>query len=387
MHAQDRMIQMKITINITYFLLIAILILLTFSYFLVFIPSSAFAMTILLIDAGILLSGFLILKNNNNINIPLFFLCCWIFIVLYFFHDDMSNLTINMYKAFSGFVAYTITSTIALQCKTSKFKNIVYITMIVWSILFILFVPEQRTEYLNWGYSNYCYMFLLLFPLVFLSNHKTFQIILSILVVFAVISSLKRTGVIVLCVYAVYFVLMMLKRNKWKVKNIILMSIIFILLMLLFVYTDIFQNTYDEYFYRFEESDGGSLNGRVDIWRNGLETWKNDGLIRMLFGGKSYVYTIKGEVLSFHNDYLETLCNFGIIGAIFLVAFIVNMFQIRSLILAQHRKNILRAWDLSIINILTLGIVSHVIYYPQLMFLQMLVMGYCHGTIKRSIQE
>jgi O-antigen ligase len=230
-------------------------------------------------------------------------------------------------------------------------------------------------------------MFLLLFPLVFLSNHKTFQIILSILVVFAVISSLKRTGVIVLCVYAVYFVLMMLKRNKWKVKNVILMSIIFILLMLLFVYTDIFQNTYDEYFYRFEESDGGSLNGRVDIWRNGLETWKNDGLIRMLFGGKSYVYTIKGEVLSFHNDYLETLCNFGIIGAIFLVAFIVNMFQIRSLILAQHRKNILRAWDLSIINIITLGIVSHVIYYPQLMFLQMLVMGYCHGTIKRSIQE
>ena len=95
---------------------------------------------------------------------------------------------------------------------------------------------------------------------------------------------------------------------------------------------------------RLNEMLNGDTNGRSAIWENVLEAFNASTLSEKLIGHgyhafrfykySGYMYILNGNLA--HNDYLNTLYDYGIIGVTVYVSFLLSM--IKELLLLIKRK-------------------------------------------------
>lgn len=174
--------------------------------------------------------------------------------------------------------------------------------------------------------NNTAYYFVCMLPLVFLFDKKPiFQYANLLILLFFVMSGMKRGAILVTAVFMLIFIRYALKKENSKNshRNTFL-SIILILVATYFLYyfaQNIWLN--NDYFYeRLQRVQDGDSSGRDVILQNLLFHFiTNENFFQMLFGMGADA-TIRVIGLYAHNDWIELLIDCGIVGVfIYLVYF------------------------------------------------------------------
>jgi len=217
----------------------------------------------------------------------------------------------------------------------------------------------------NYQGINAAYYLLLLLPFILMMKNNILKLLGIATVTIALFMSTKRTGIIALAIslIAYYILNVFSKENKRKSK---LISIIAILLAgaaftVLFIY--ISDQTGGYLLNRFTTIEQDEGSGRTDIWINTINLQLDSNALGWLIGHgyNSVANTFVGY--SAHNDFLEVLYDYGIIGFSLYVVFYVQLIGIGKK-MYRYNYRYLNSFAISCILLFVLSLFSHLIIYP-----------------------
>lgn len=217
---------------------------------------------------------------------------------------------------------------------------------------------------------------IILLPILFLIDNKYLKITLFLISVTIAISCMKRSIPIALAFGSLSYYFCVQYTNKKSIFKMVLGLIIIISFMSFFLlnYDFIDISVTLERFASLED-DGGS--GRDVIFNKALGIFYNSDFLTQLFG-QGYMAVIKRIGFSAHNDFIEILVDFGIIGLIFYLTFILKL--IITIKKQISKKNVYASIMLfSLVEFFVLSMVSHIIIYPIFMLFT-LTWGCCLGS-------
>lgn len=183
--------------------------------------------------------------------------------------------------------------------------------------------------------NNAAYIFVFLIPYTLILKRKVLSMALLFVILFFIIQGAKRGAVILGAVgmlYFCYFQLTTIDKKK-RIRGYFI-AILGITILSYFAYNFFMSNNYlIERLQRIDLETGEGSSGRNIIFQNILEGWYNsDSMINLLFGfgfASSLVLT-PGRFA--HNDWLELLSNFGLLGVtVYVVLFITILSYISKL--------------------------------------------------------
>lgn len=229
------------------------------------------------------------------------------------------------------------------------------------------------------------YYLICLFPFVAVLKNKVWKDIFVILILTAALLCGKRGGFIAFSICFVAYMFFKLSNSNKKIASflgtiIIVLSMYYILQYVVKVYDfSIFNRIAN-----IQEDQG---SGRIDIYREVWHLIKSMDLFPQLFGrGFNKVYSDLGRNLSAHNDFLEVIYDYGIIG----FALYLNMYRI----LIKYARRLLRqkseyapAFISAIVIMLVLSMVSHLIIYNTYFIYLCLFFGLVVGDYDRQERE
>lgn len=204
---------------------------------------------------------------------------------------------------------------------------------------------------------NTSYVFAYLVPYVFFVRSHVKSFLILSFIVFMLVTGAKRgamligsVGVIIWFIYAFFH----LRGDKRQFLNrslfaSMLVLMFFVLLTFLFSkYSFIAQRLLN-----LGEGEGGS--GRAEMFDNILSGWLNDGdLFNILFGyGFSASRSFTGNGLYAHNDWLETLINFGLLGLA-----VYGFFWISCIKIATNKSLYLRVYKFQMVSSISLCLLA-----------------------------
>jgi O-antigen ligase len=321
--------------------------------------------------------AFYILLNISHVHINkigriLLFLSCYMAIwrvvdipitagLLSYFYQPMRDILIILIFIF----AYTLSS------KSKELLEFFATGMIVAMLITAFFY------YKNWKFANEVdeahlgtsYYVLFLLPTLLLTPYKWLRYMGLFITGLVLFSSFKRGGLIafVLGITAYLFVKEVLVERKFTRLLVFLIAMIALFIILIFV-DNAMGNIISERILNIRE-DGGS--NRDQVWATTWNMIKASDAQQLLFGhGHNAVFKLSPLGLSAHNDFLEMLFNYGIIG---LVPYLVLHFQLIKQIftgIKMHNKNAsIMAFTYTIFFILSM--ISHVIIFPWMCLIVM----------------
>ena len=301
----------------------------------------------------------------NKIGRVLLFLSCYMAIwkvielpitvgLLSYFYQPMQNLLVILMFIF----AYTISS------KSKELLEFFATGMIVAMLITVFFY------YKNWTFANEVdeahlgtsYYVLFLLPTLLLTPHKWLRYVGLIITGLVLFSSFKRGGVIafVLAIVAYLFVKEVLVERKFTRLLVFLIALIALFIILIFV-DNAMGNIISERILNIRE-DGGS--GRDQVWATTWNMIKTSNSEHLIYG-HGYDGVLKNSPLgiSAHNDFLEIMYNYGIVGFIpYLILHIQLMKQVFASIRVRNEYAAIIAFTYTIFFIMSM--ISIVILYP-----------------------
>lgn len=220
----------------------------------------------------------------------------------------------------------------AVTCNITAYLYITLTNMDIYSLL------DENNAIA--GYNS-IYNILLSFPFIFLIKNKFHVLVLILLPLSSFIVSAKTTcilsAIIVLCYYF-YTSFKHLKKTKKTALITGGIALVFFLLN--------FFNLSDTAFSLQEDIDSGG-NGRTDIAYQVLDHYFNQSsYVEMLFGhgSNSIANALR---IGAHNDFLETLYNYGLVGMGFFLYFWCNL--IKNIKLLRFNSENKKAYIISLI--------------------------------------
>ena len=301
----------------------------------------------------------------NKVGRILLFLSCYMAIwrvvdlpitagLLSYFYQPMRDLLIISMFIF----AYTISS------KSKELRDFFTSGIIIAMLITAFFY------YKNWTFANEVdeahlgtsYYVLFMLPALLLTPHKWLRYIGLIITGLVLFSSFKRGGLIafVLAIVAYLFVKEVLVERKFTRLLVFLIAVIALFIILIFI-DNAMGNIISERILNIRE-DGGS--NRDQVWATTWNMIKASDAQQLLFGhGYNAVLKCSPLELSAHNDFLEMLFNYGIIGfAPYIVLHFQLIKQLFNRIKIQNENAPIMALTYTIFFCLTM--ISHVIVYP-----------------------
>ncbi|MGM9860226.1 MAG: O-antigen ligase family protein [Muribaculaceae bacterium] len=169
--------------------------------------------------------------------------------------------------------------------------------------------------------------FLMLLPSIFITRHKLLSFSAFCICIIFIISSVKRGNIVAAIIPSLLYVLYIFKDSKKSLLNIILVLAGCIVIGL-WVNNYVSQNEYFQY--RYEATLEGKSSGRDVIYSIMWDLWYNKANdLQKLFG-----YGFDGTIINnpeghyAHNDWLEILVDYGIIGIISYIAMFVTLWHV-----------------------------------------------------------
>lgn len=166
-------------------------------------------------------------------------------------------------------------------------------------------------------------IFLMLLPLLFCLRNRVVSLVLFCVYLFFLISGAKRGNILAAVIPAVLYAWMLYKENK---KNVFKISvfIIAIVAVALWVKDLILSNNY--LLSRYEQTLEGNTSGRDVIYSIMWNMWSGtDSIVNLLFGFGYNGTFLYSPIHKFaHNDWLEILVDFGLLGALFYAAIFIS---------------------------------------------------------------
>lgn len=174
---------------------------------------------------------------------------------------------------------------------------------------------ERLSDNLN-VVNNIAYDFVWLIPFAFLlKKYRILSVILILIIMFFIIQGAKRGAIIIGGVGMLFYIFFLLrtvsKRNR--IKGYII-SFIGVILIGIYAYDFFTKNEF--LMERLQQLEIGGYSGRNTIYTNLFNAWyASDNFFNLLFGyGFASSVTLSGTGNLAHNDWLELLTNFGLLG-------------------------------------------------------------------------
>lgn len=178
--------------------------------------------------------------------------------------------------------------------------------------------------------NNVAYTFVALIPSTFLigKNKKLISFGAMFILMFFIIQGAKRGAIITGTFCLVSFTYYQLRTVSKKYKFRSYLFVFFAILLLSYYAYDLYES--NQYLItRMQEVSKGDSSGRDFIYNNIFNSWYNsNSFINLLFGfGFAASLKLSGMQLFAHNDWLELLSNFGILGVLFYLFLFYSAFK------------------------------------------------------------
>lgn len=265
-----------------------------------------------------------------------------------------------------------------------------YFAFVLCILTFVVLLNEirMRNNLVQSG-INTVYWIEMGLPLAFAVKNKRTRLTICILIGFAVILSLKATAILAFLIPLLIAILVDAKLKKRTIsRGIVLLVFLVLIAYMVFPYVETYVyewfgiSWYDKILYSSES--GGS--GRIDIWLRVIELQTDSSLKQWIFGhGYNGVVNATGH-LSAHNDLLEILFDYGILGMFLYLGIYVYLIKCILKLLRNKRKSTV-VLAVSLTQVIILSMFSHLVIYPHLLMTVSLIWAFCAAESDQFIES
>ena len=200
-------------------------------------------------------------------------------------------------------------------------------------------------------------------PILCLTKKGIIKLASVIIACLAVFLSLKRTAILGLFLMAFFLILYYFKgSSRFKLKATIAILLITVVAL---NYNKITELIVIDVLNRFDtlSEDGGS--GRFDIYKKCWKTIENGGVFRLFFGcGYNGFINFYGSEFSSHNDILEVLIDYGIIGLFIYFGIVLRYIKVCTFNI-KNSTEYAQACIVSLCSFVAVSLFSHCVIYPS----------------------
>lgn len=192
--------------------------------------------------------------------------------------------------------------------------------LVVFVGISLYFIPRSVRSNGLFSSLNTSYYALLAYPMVMMNTSKVKRVLATLLMVIVVLLSMKRGGIVSIALAFVIYLLFATNLGVFKKVMVVAVSIG----ALFYLIPKVDEMTNGTLTTRYEFSQGGGdEEGRATMYKVVWNAFGSSGLMEQIFGhGLNAV--VNNKVLSgdaAHNDYLEFIYDYGIIGLILLLLY------------------------------------------------------------------
>lgn len=334
-----------------------------------FYSKSATILSLLFSISGFLF--FLIPKNGSivysNKGIGIYLVLFWLTTIF----STLININ-SKYIIYDVIVSLTFYLVVYLVCSklmrtffnVQQLSNCFFLIEIIFTIIYIVY----RFSDIGIGNNtaNTIYFIITILPLILINKNTKIQVTGVIIAIFTTLISNKRTAFIMLFVALLLYILMtlLLSRRGIKKKFVLITATLGLAMLIYLVYNYMSERMDINVFYRLSTliEDGGS--GRDIIYKNVLAKIKEFNLMEFLIGnGYNGVFLKSGIGTSAHNDFLEIMYDYGIVG---LIIYLSMIWKIIYITFKMFQKNLIVALASvsCLVMFLFMSMFSHLIIYP-----------------------
>ena len=314
------------------------------------------------------------------------FLC-----VIYFNSIGQTTSSILWISAF--FCSYTLVNT-RIDVKTIVF----FASLICLVALFYGVTTLNIASFINISFGNNDYdvnenigMYVLItVPFIMLLSNRIIKWLILIGIMIVVLLSARRTATICFILILILNIINEFKTttnnkgvfSRYLLPIILIASVIYGIQMLL---TGDFASAFERTINRFLEIKDDSGSGRTVIYKAVLDSFGSSNIFEMIFGhGYLGVNRVIGRTAA-HNDFLEYLYDFGIVG-LFFYTYLHVFFIKRVVFLYRKNNNLCYSYAASYCVFLFYGMFGNIIIYPQYFITLPVFWGAAEKLINRNIQ-
>lgn len=285
------------------------------------------------------------LKYGNTYNQKLLIVSHLYIIIMWlqsFFSNSRTNKILIIYYTTFAMVMM-VTAFYLSSKKTIDIEHIIgisFLCLLAYSIYFIyiriakgIVLAFEITN--SAAYENNIYYAIIMLPIVCCSKRRYVRLASMLLVTLDVIMSFKQTAFLAIVLGIMAYVYINNKDKEDKRQNKMIKTALILLAFVIFVFiASIYVR--DRYGFdvisgiRMIGDDGGS--GRFLIYSNILKLFTKSSFFEILMGHGGYGAVTKFVGIAAHNDFLEVLFDFGLIGFTLYIAFIYylvrNLFRL-----------------------------------------------------------
>lgn len=233
---------------------------------------------------------------------------------------------------------------------------------------------------------NVGYEFLSLVPIICMYYKRPLiQYLFMLFLMYWIVICMKRGAMLIGIICALYFLWNTVK-NTSSLKKIVSLAMATATMYLGYRFFLSMLANSDYFLLRYESTLEGNSSGRDEIYSNLLSGMlENFNLFEWMFGRGGYsTFSVAGEMA--HNDWLEILCNNGIIGLIIFSMFMLSFFNT----VKNSRKNVSNYLYVSFFMVFFITLVRTLISQSIMVLtdVQTMMIGYCiYITYSQGLQN
>lgn len=216
------------------------------------------------------------------------------------------------------------------------------------------------------GRSNLVYWCLCAVPFLLLSNKQWLRLSFVVLSIIVVLVTGKRSAFIAIMVIGVVYMFNTIKGNKQSYKNIVLF--VFVGLAVYLIFYKYLSNSAMTHFERLSNMQEDQGSGRITIYKDVFAIMRHN-TFNDWFVGRGFGSITISRHSNAHNDALQLLFEFGIIGLIMYVTMFIHIIK-RTVVLRKVQSSYYLSYVASVIITIILGAVSNlVVFYSYFAFI------------------
>ncbi|MFA5528264.1 MAG: hypothetical protein WC996_06565 [Peptostreptococcales bacterium] len=300
--------------------------------------------------SGIFFIKSLLQKHNKNLFYYAWTILLLLNIVGYIITGNLSNpYHFGMFKGIlisllTFYPFYYLSQTNIIEQKHLKIFFFIVLPIAIVNFYFNqeLKLAQRYSENAN-IVNNSAYRFVSLIPFVFLLHkRKVISVCCVLLMIFFIIQGAKRGAIITGSIGITLFIYYQLKSvDKKKLIRSYLMAFFGIVIIVFFTYWFYIENDY--LINRMQLLNEGNVSGRDLIYRDIFNGWYNSSRLAHLLFGYGFAASLKFSGGSFaHNDWLELLSNFGLLGVLIYLSVFISAFKfLKHSIISKEKKMML----------------------------------------------
>lgn len=253
------------------------------------------------------------------------------------------------------------------------------------TLMFIISNIIRGKSYLYYEDANNNIFYLLtLLPWFMMSRNSKLRLIFILFILTMSVYSLKRSAIIVSVLCSIFYVYHVYLKNGQRVRSIAIGAILVLVAILLISYANKISNgTAFERIQSIEEDNGsGRVNRYINVWEL---IRKEKSVDKILLGrGLRAVEVQMGTSRSAHNDFLEVLFDYGVIGLILYVMMHIALIR-RIRFLSRIKSPVYEGYFMSYVIFFIMSMVSHLVIYPTYFIFLTSYWGAVEGGLVKRI--